>query len=128
MPKQTAIWIDHHEARIFHLDVARTSDEAVATVPLRHGDHPARASESKKGPSAKKTKRFFAEVGRSLRGKGDILLVGPASTKLAFLRYVHKHHRKIDERIVAIETVLHPPTAAFLTYAKAYFHTNARLP
>lgn len=121
MPKHTAVWIDHNEARVFRLDPkAAEQDEPPAMVTLTHTQEPMMKPEGNKR-GAKSVKRFFKKVGRSLEGKGDILLVGPATTKLAFLRFAHKHHRSVDKRIVGIETVEHPTGAGFLSYAKGFF-------
>ena len=51
------IWIDHKEARIFHV-------------------HPEAADES------------------------TLLIVGPASAKLEFFKFVHEHHRPLNQRLL----------------------------
>lgn len=126
MPKHTAVWIDHHEAHIFHLDAKRAAAERIPLAPKQHAHH--RSTDvADARPSKKKLRRFFHKVGKSLSGKGDILLVGPATTKLAFLRFAHKHHRRVDERIVGIETVAKPTASAFLSYAMSYFTAHEKV-
>ena len=120
MPKHTAVWIDHHEAHVFHLDAKKKDAERIPLAPKQHAHHQSTDVATAR-PGKKKLRRFFRKVGKSLEGKGDILLVGPATTKLAFLRYAHKHHRRVDERIVGIETVAKPTASSFLSYAMTYF-------
>jgi stalled ribosome rescue protein Dom34 len=126
MPKYVAIWIDHKDARIFHVHADKV-DEATVTAPLQnvHHKHP-------KGPQGVKehpddAKRFFNEVARSLEGTEEILIVGPSTAKLEFLRYVHKHDPALEARVVGIETVDHPTDGQLVAYAKKYFKPSDRI-
>jgi stalled ribosome rescue protein Dom34 len=126
MHKHVAIWIDHKEARIFHIHPDK-SDEATVTAPLHHihHRHPKGAEGVKEHPDD--VKRFFHEVGRALEGTEEILVVGPSTAKLEFLRYVHKHEHALEPRIVGIETVDHPTDGQLVAYAKKYFHRSDRM-
>lgn len=125
MFRYVAMWIDHKEARIFHVH-ANQIDEATIAAPLQnlHHKHP-------KGPEGVRehpddAQRFFHAVAQSLQGTDEILIVGPSTAKLEFLKYVHKHDHAIEPRIVGIETVDHPTDGQLLAYAKKYFKLNYR--
>jgi len=116
---QAAVWIDHHEARIFHVD-AESFDESMIRSPLRHVHrHP-------KGGTAKHNHpddahRFFHDVAAELGDAGQILVVGPSTAKLQLLRYLHEHEPLLEQRVVGIETVDHPTDPQIVAYAKRYF-------
>jgi stalled ribosome rescue protein Dom34 len=121
----TAVWIDHHEARIFHA-VAGKFDESTVRAPHRHVHrHP-------KGPTAEHNHpddvhRFFEDVARALDDAEPILIVGPSTAKLQFVRFLHKHQPAIEPKVVGIETVDHPTDAQIVAYAKHYFGIPDRL-
>ncbi len=116
---QTIMWIDHHEARIFRV-AAGAVDASAVSAPHQHVHrHP-------KGPTAEHNHpddmhRFFHDVARALEGADAILVVGPSTAKLQFLRYVHKQAEALEPKIVGIETVDHPPDGQLIAYAKHYF-------
>jgi stalled ribosome rescue protein Dom34 len=120
MPNYLAVWIDHKEARIFHL-YRDKAEEATITAPLKssHHKHPKGAGEPKEHPDD--AKRFFHEVAQSLEGTEEILIVGPSTAKLDFSRYLHKHDPALEARIVGIETVDHPSDGQLVAYARKYF-------
>ncbi|MGO8996241.1 MAG: translational machinery protein [Polyangiaceae bacterium] len=115
-----AVWIDHHEARVYHV-AEGAFDESTVKAPKHHltNRHP-------KGPTAEHNHpddlhHFFAEVARALEGAEKILVVGPSTAKLQFLKYAHKHAPAIEPHIVGIETVDHPTDAQLVAYIKHYF-------
>src|SRR5208283_2322976 len=119
MTHPTAVWIDHHEARIFSAK-AGEFDESTVRSPAQHVHrHP-------KGPTAEHNHpddvhRFFHDVARALEGADPILIVGPSTAKLQFFRYVQKHEHALEPRIAGLETVDHPTDAQIVAYAKRYF-------
>ena len=126
MPKYVAIWIDHKEARIFHIRPDKI-DEATVTAPLQniHHKHPRGQESVKEHPDD--AKRFFDEVARALEGTEEILVVGPSTAKLEFVRYLHKHDHALEPRIVGIETVDHPTDGQLVAHAKKYFKMADRI-
>ena len=125
MPKYAAVWIDHKEARIFRIHADRI-EEITVTAPLQsiHHKHP-------KGPEGVKehpddAKRFFDDVGKALDGTEAILIVGPSTAKLDFIRHVHKHDHGLEARIVGVETVDHPTDGQLIAYTRKYFKLSER--
>ncbi len=120
------VWIDHHEAKVFHLPDLEREQVDLATFHPRHHvkRHPTTTSEHAH-PSD--LAHFFAEVARAVSDVAEILVVGPGSAKLEFLKYVHKHEHALEPKIVGIETVDHPTDGQLLAYAKRYFHAKDRM-
>jgi stalled ribosome rescue protein Dom34 len=123
MSENVAVWIDHKEARICRV-LSEGADEEVVLAPHRlHHKHP-------RGPEGVKAhpeddKRFFHEVAQSLEGSNEILLVGPSTAKLKFLRYVQTHRHALAAKIIGVETSDHPTDGQLLAHAKAYFKRMA---
>ncbi len=120
MTHDVATWLDHKEARIFQIDPDGV-EETTVTAPLRniHHKHP-------KGPEGVKehpddAKRFFQEVARSLEGADRLLIMGPSTAKLEFVRYVRKNERALAPKIVGVETVDHPTDVQLVAHARKSF-------
>ena len=120
---RAAVWIDHNEARIFHID-RDTYDEKTIQSPHHHiHRHPKGAAEAHEHPDD--LKRFFDEVAKALMGAEEILIVGPSTAKLQFVKHVHQHERAMEPKIVGLETVDHPTDAQLVAYVKGYFRVPA---
>jgi stalled ribosome rescue protein Dom34 len=133
MPTHAVIWIDHKEARVFHVQPETAShaqpeaiDETTILSPqhLIHR-HPKGQGEAKEHPDD--VKRFFHEVARSLDSADTVLILGPSSAKLEFLRYAQDHDRKLHAKVAGIETVDHPTDREIVAYARRYFTGSDRM-
>ena len=120
MHKQTAVWIDHNEARLFPISTLGKPRELVTvSVELHPHKHP-------RGPEGRKArpedrKRFFKKVAASLGKRTHVLVVGPSTAKLEFLRFARGHDRGLERRIVGLETVDHPSNAQIVAFARSFF-------
>src|ERR1700681_3512318 len=86
MPTHAVIWIDHKEARIFHVHPDAT-DATTVLAPQHHlHRHPKGRGEAKEHPDD--AHRFFGEVTRTLEGIDALLIVGLSSPNLEFFRYL----------------------------------------
>jgi hypothetical protein len=70
---------------------------------------------------------FFDHVARELEGVGAILIVGPASAKLEFFKFVHENHRPLESKVVGIETADHPTGGEIVAHARSYFKASDRM-
>jgi stalled ribosome rescue protein Dom34 len=125
MPKHVAVWLDHKEARIFHID-PHTIDEATVLAPLHniHDKHPVGPEGPHEHPED--ATRFLHAVADALDGSEEILVVGPGATKHELVKYVNAHHRALASKLVGVETVDHPSDRQLIAYAKKYFIMNDR--
>lgn len=123
MSENLVVWIDHKEARICHVS-PDLADAAVVLAPHHvHHKHPRGPEGAKAHPED--DKRFFHEVAQSLDANAQILLVGPSTAKLEFLKHVQAHHHALAPHIIGIETADHPTDGQLLAHAKAYFKRMA---
>jgi len=125
MSKYVAVWIDHKEARIFEVHPDKVDEHLVAAPHHLHHKHPRGPEGVRNHPED--AKRFFHEVAGSLEGSDGVLVVGPSTAKLDFLRYLEKHDHAVGPKIVGIETVDHPTDRQLVAYAKAYFNQSDAL-
>jgi hypothetical protein len=116
-----AVWLDHSEARIFHLSKDGFDEKILQT------EKPHRHLHRKSGPGAVSGRRgmiepaFYEEITRSLSDAEEILVLGPSTAKLELIRYAHKHSAPVAERIIGVETVDHPSDRQIVAYARQYF-------
>jgi hypothetical protein len=116
-----AVWLDHNEARVFHVK-AGTFDETTIASPKAHTQlHRRSGPEAEAGHRELGDPRFYDEVARALADAEAILVVGPATAKLELLRHLHKHARDVEAKIVGVETVDHPTNRQLAAYARQYF-------
>jgi stalled ribosome rescue protein Dom34 len=114
-PFHAAVWLDHQQAKIFHVDEHRF-DESLIHAPNFHVHRDPAAAE-----------QYYHRVAGALETAGDVLVVGPGSAKLAFIKHVQKHHPKLDEKVVGVETVDHPTDKQLVGYIRKYFHAADRM-
>jgi stalled ribosome rescue protein Dom34 len=114
-----AMWLDHHEARIFHMTLDG-SDESTVRAPQQHlHRHPKGATAEHNHPDD--LHHFFRDVAKALQGAREILIVGPSTAKAQFLAYVHEHDPALEGRVVKVESVDHPTDAQLVAHARHYF-------
>ena len=125
MSKHTVVWIDQKEARIFHIEPDAATESTVHAPHFIHR-HPGGSDRAKDHPDD--ARRFFQEVAHSLLNAEGIIIVGPSSAKLEFIKYVHKNDHVLDPKIIGVETMDHPTDGQIVAYAKQYFNLGGRTP
>jgi len=120
-----AVWIDHHEARVYHV-AEEAFDEAKLKAPQHHlHRHPKGGTAEHNHPDD--SRQFFAEVERALEGAEKVLVVGPGTAKLQLLRHAREHAPAIEAHVVGVESVDHPTEGQLVAYIKRYFHIADRV-
>jgi stalled ribosome rescue protein Dom34 len=120
-----ALWMDHDEARVFHVEAA-TFDETTVHSANQHIHRHPKDEKTRTRNHPDDEHRFFHEVATSLASADQILLVGPSVTKLRFLRYVQKDAPALESHIVGIETADHPTDRRLVAHVRHYFHSDLR--
>ncbi|CAN5197777.1 hypothetical protein BH10PSE11_BH10PSE11_38510 [soil metagenome] len=109
------IWIDHREARVFHLggdDVERL---------VLHPEHPERRVDLKiEDP------HYLKAAMDAISDAGAVLVIGPAHTKTDLVKYVEQHNPKLRSIIAGVETVDHPSDGQIVALAKKHFKATDR--
>jgi len=114
-----ALWLDHREARIFHVNLD-ASDEAVVHAP-QHRVHRHPGTKDGHDDHPDDLRHFFRDVAAALQGAQQILVGGPSTAKAQFLAYVLEHDAALGRRIAKVEAIDHPTDAQFLAHARQQF-------
>ena len=133
MPTHVVVWIDHQEARVFHVQpetAGHAQPEAIDETTILSPQHlihrhPKGRGEAKEHPDD--ATRFFREVARSLESADTVLIVGPSSAKHEFSRYMQDHDQKLQAKVAGIETMDHPTGREIVAYARKYFKRSDRM-
>jgi stalled ribosome rescue protein Dom34 len=119
-----AVWIDHKEAKIFHV-TAEGFGSSTFEAPRHHVHRHQEATAERKHPAD--SERFYHQVARALEGVEEILVVGPANAKLEFIKHVHKHDHALVDKIIGVETVDHPTDNQLIAHARRYFRAADKM-
>lgn len=112
------VWLDHTKAHVIQFDQDASESESLKTHSThphphqKHGD--SRATEDD-------NVRFFDDIAQALKDTRQILVVGPAEEKTAFVKHLTGNVPAIAEKIKAVETVDHPSDGQLLAYARKHF-------
>jgi stalled ribosome rescue protein Dom34 len=118
-PTRAAVWLDHHQARIFHVDLDGF-DERSLQAPAHHVHrHPKGAAEAHAHPEDEA--RFFAAIVAALASAEQVLVLGPSTAKSQLVRYVHDHAHALEGKIVGVETADHPTDAQIVAHVRSHF-------
>jgi stalled ribosome rescue protein Dom34 len=113
------VWIDHSQARIFHIGL--TGEDEVTLHPhLQTKDLHHKANSIGSGHAAP-DKDFLEQITSALSDAGEILIIGPASAKTEFAKYMCERHPAMGARIAAVEAADHPSDHEIVAYAKRHF-------
>ena len=123
--RHVAVWMDHQEARVFHVS-PEGLDESTIHAPHKHIHRHPRGPEGYK-EHADDAHQFFHELARALDDAGEVIILGPSTAKLQFIKYVHEHARSLEPKIVGVETVDHPTDPQLVAYARTYFKAADRM-
>jgi len=118
-------WIDHREARIFHVN----DSEVDAAVVDAHGKgHHLQHKANVTGSGHHGVdKEFFTRVIAELGQAGAILIVGPGGAKLELKNYIAAHLPQLDQRIAGVEALDHPSDAQLVALARKFFKADDRM-
>ena len=120
-----AVWLDHHQAHFFRIDAGSFS---LSTLPAAHHHvhrHSDRNAAEPNHPDD--MKRFFHDVASAVASADEVLVVGPSTAKLQFVRYLHTNAPEIEARVVGVETSDHPTDTQFAALARRYFGVPDRM-
>lgn len=125
-PYHAVIWIDHHEARIFHFDSA-TAERLVIRPehPTHHLHHKANAVGD--GRSAE-DQEFFHHVAVAVADAKAVLVTGPANEKNLLVKHIEHHDPKLKALIAGVETVDHPTDGELVALARHAFSRDHQTP
>ena len=119
------IWIDHHEARVFHFGPTDV-DQLVL-----HPDHPTRHIHHKSNTIGSGRDSldngFLHAVAEAIADAGAVLVTGPANAKTELVKHIQHHDPKLMKLILGVETVDHPSDPQLVAYARKFFKAADRM-
>jgi stalled ribosome rescue protein Dom34 len=116
------VWLDHTKAQVIHFDLSAAESESLKT----HSAHP--HPHIKHGEShASDNTEFFKDIAEALKDSLEILVVGPAEEKTAFVKYLTENLPAIAGKIKGVETVDHPSEGQLLAHARKHFLSTGGL-
>jgi stalled ribosome rescue protein Dom34 len=121
MSYYAAIWLDHHQAKVFHVTATTFEEETIRPAREHTNIHRKSGPGAESGHRAPEDQHYYHDVAKALEDAQEILVLGPATAKLEFIKHVHKHHHAIEPKIIGVETVDHPTDRQIVTYARQYF-------
>jgi stalled ribosome rescue protein Dom34 len=116
MSQHAIVYLDHHHARVFHLDGTQQGGLKLTEAAQRETDHRHRGDGKKPSHEA-----FFRAVAASLKDAQEILVVGPGTARSEFKHHLEQHDAAVDQHVVAVEAVDHPSEPQLLALAKRRF-------
>jgi hypothetical protein len=113
------VWLDHLQARIFHLSLSGTQEVILhPQMPTRHIHHKANSIGS---GHVHGSEEFLSHILDAVSDAGEILILGPSGTKIELAKYIREQNPKVGSRIVAVEPADHPTDGEIIAYAKRHF-------
>jgi hypothetical protein len=122
--RPVAVFIDHQEAKIFHLD-PDSSDVAHVHAPTHHVHrHETRTTEPNRAADAR---HFHHDVAVAMADAKQILVLGPASAKLELVKDWKSHEQVVAAKVIGVETVDHPTDNQIVALARTFFKAADRM-
>ncbi len=113
------VWIDHHQARVFHFNA---TDEQRIVVhpehPVKHIHHKANSSGS---GHAAEDPHFFRDVVEAIGHPLKIFITGPSNEKTELMKYIENHAHALKSAITGVESSDYPTDGELVTHARKYF-------
>lgn len=120
-----AVWLDHHQALIVHFNA-----DTAETQHLHPADPPRHLhvkAGSAAGTHITDEPSFYSDVAQALADAKEILLTGPSTAKVEFLKHLHRKAPAMMERIVGVETLARVTDNQLLAEARDFFANVDRL-
>jgi hypothetical protein len=113
------VWIDHHEARIFHF--SPSDADRLVLHPDNPNVHIHHKANSIGSGHAAEDQNFLDAVTKAIADAGAVLITGPANAKTELVKHISAHEPQLMKIITGIETVDHPSDGALVAHARKYF-------
>ena len=119
------VWIDHHEARVFHFDMEEFDREVVR--PKHAPQHIHHKANSIGSGHVAEDQDFLHRATQAVRGAGAVLITGPGSEKHELVKHIQRHDPQLMERVTGVEALDHPTDGAVVDYARRHFKAADRM-
>jgi stalled ribosome rescue protein Dom34 len=120
------VWIDHHEARIFHFSASEA--DVVVVHPQHATRHIHHKANSIGSGHAAEDHDFLQSVADAVTDAGAILVTGPANAKTELINHIERHAPALKARIRGVEALDHPTDGEILALARKFFKDDHQEP
>jgi stalled ribosome rescue protein Dom34 len=123
--RHAAVWIDHNEARIFHLTPESFEEEKIES-PHAHTKLHRKTGTTTNGHAAE-DQNYYHDVAQNLSGADEVLIVGPANAKYELMKHIELHDHELESKVVGVESMDHPTEPQIAAFARKYFKRVDRM-
>ena len=120
------VWIDHHEARVFHFNALEVDNLTL------HPDHPTRHIHHKANSigsgHAAEDHEFLQHVSEAIADAGAVLITGPANAKSELVKHIERHAPELSTKIAGVEPLDRLTDGELVAHARKFFHTDHQMP
>jgi stalled ribosome rescue protein Dom34 len=113
------VWLDHHEAKVFHFNAAEMGELRV--MPAKPHVHLHHHRGSNTDGHAKEDQHYYHNVAMALADASEVLVCGPGLAKNELVKHVENHDPAWRKKVVGVETVDHPSDNQIIAHARKYF-------
>jgi stalled ribosome rescue protein Dom34 len=125
MTFHAAVWLDHEHAKVFHFN--RDSwEESVLKMPKHQLSSRAKIRDTHHRGETHDQKEYFEAIAKAVDDAAEILVLGPGTAKLQFIKHVHENDARLEKRIVGVEGADHPTDRQIIEHARKYFVVKDR--
>ncbi|MDA8225980.1 MAG: translational machinery protein [Betaproteobacteria bacterium] len=119
------VWLDHSEAHVMHVNPEDVETSIVHPAEGRPRLHIKRGIIGD-GRLAE-DQHYYRDIAQAIGDAHEILVVGPSTAKLVFIKYLAQHDPQKMEHVIGVETVDHPTDAQLVAHARSYFRARDRM-
>ena len=121
------VWVDHSEARVFRFGEEDDSEVDIHShTSLQRLHHTREGWEA--GGNPPDDKEFFTRIIGALDHAGGTVITGPGNAKTALKAFIDGHRPALATRVLAVEPLDRPDSAALLALGRRYFLNTASTP
>lgn len=121
MSYHAAVWLDHNQAKIFHVTPSTFAEETIHSPSEHTTLHRKSGPGADSGQRAPEDQHYYHDVIMALADAQEVLVLGPATAKLELVKHAHKHDQVLAAKIIGVETVDHPTDRQLVAYVRSYF-------
>lgn len=124
--QHAAVWLDHQEAKVFHIHPA--TFERTELHVAHHLHHPHRTGgQAELDRSVSEEHPFFDAIAKALADADEVLVVGPADAKLELVKFLKERHQELAGKILGVEPSDHPSDNQMVAHVRKYFVAADRM-
>jgi stalled ribosome rescue protein Dom34 len=117
------VWIDHHEARVFHFNLEAFEKNVIHP----HESDKDRRREKHAGQHTADNAHFLEAVTKAVADAGAVLVTGPGTEKSELIKYIEHKHPRLRQAIEAVESADHPTDGELVAHARKVLRAEDRM-